>query len=216
MATSTDRSAGIGDDDSRHGDHHSDRGTDRSAHRDGGHGRADQLGGGSGDPGAAEFTSPIDFSDPIDEQHAIRIGRAWTEMRRGASMVGIKQYIYGTDDAIRQGQMDALDLLARRDRTMRGLAERLRVDPSTATRAAQSLVADGLAERHPSPEDGRVVLVRISDEGRRVHAAAAARRAHIMALLLGEFSPEERSDLAWMLQRFVDAMDRISDRIVDR
>lgn len=157
--------------------------------------------------------TPVDFTNPLDNEQAIRIGRAWTEMRRGASMSDLKEYVYGTTDALRQSQMDALDLLARGDRTMRGLAERLRIDPSTATRAVNSLVTDGLAERFPSPDDGRVVTVRISAEGRRVHAAANARRAHIMALLLGEFSPEERSDLTGMLERFVAAMDHVTDRL---
>lgn len=166
----------------------------------------------AGDAVASPAT-PVDFTNPLDNEQAIRIGRAWTEMRRGASMRGLKGYVYGTTDAIRQSQMDALDLLARNDRTMRGLAERLRVDPSTATRAVQSLVTDGLAERFPSPDDGRVVMVRISADGRRVHAAANARRSHVMALLLGEFSPEERSDLAGMLERFVAAMDHVTDRL---
>jgi len=43
--------------------------------------------------------------------------------------------------------MDALDLLTRRERPMKELAARLRVEPSTATRAVQRLEHDGLAER---------------------------------------------------------------------
>ncbi len=164
-------------------------------------------------PGWHAGAAAVDFNDPIDREHAVRIGRAWTELRRGASMSGIRRYIRGDDEALAQGQMDALDLLARGDRTMRGLAERLRIDPSTATRAVQSLVSDGLAERYPSPDDGRVVMVRITADGRRLHASADARRSHVMAQLLGEFSPEERSDLAGMLERFVGAMDRVADRL---
>ncbi len=158
-------------------------------------------------------SAAVDFTNPLDREQAFRIGLAWTAMRRGASMSGIRDYITGTDDTLAQGQMDALDVLARRDRTMRGLAERLRIDPSTATRSVQSLVSDGLAERYPSPDDGRVVMVRISAEGRRIHALADARRTHVMAQLLGEFSPEERSDLAGMLERFVGAMDRVTRRL---
>ncbi len=168
----------------------------------------------AGDPsGWRAASTVVDFNDPIDREHAVRIGRAWTELRRGASMSGIRHYIRGVDEELAQGQLDALDLLVRRDRTMRGLAERLRIDPSTATRAVQSLVADGLAERYPSPDDGRVVMVRITAAGRQLRASADARRSHVMAQLLGEFSPEERSDLAGMLERFVGAMDRVADRL---
>ncbi len=161
----------------------------------------------------AHQSQVVDFTDPLDREQALRIGRAWTELRRGASMSGLRDYIYGSDDPLDQGQMDALDLLSRRDRTMRGLAERLRVDPSTATRAVKSLVDDGLAERYQSPDDGRVVMVRITTEGKRRHADVDARRSHAMAQILGEFSPAERADLAGMLQRFVGALDRVSARL---
>ena len=155
----------------------------------------------------------VDFTDPLDREQAVRIGRAWTELRRGASMSGLRDYVFGVEDPLDQGQMDALDLLARSDRTMRGLADRLRVDPSTATRAVKSLVDDGLAERFASPDDGRVVMVRITPEGRRRHAEVDARRSHAMGQILGEFSPAERADLAGMLERFVATLDRVSARL---
>lgn len=159
-------------------------------------------------------TDAVDFNDPIDRQHALRIGRAWVELRRGAWTQTLRTYLYGADDPLEQGQMDSLDLLVRRDRTMRGLAERLRIDPSSATRAVTRLVHDGLAERYTSPDDGRVVMVRITPTGRARHAAVDARRAHAMSLILGEFSADERSDLAGLLDRFVAAVDGVSDRLV--
>ncbi|MGA9279134.1 MarR family transcriptional regulator, partial [Ilumatobacter sp.] len=80
---------------------------------------------------------PVDFSDPVDEDHAVRIGRAWIELRRGAWTQQLRCYLFGNDGPLEPGQMDALDLLAREDRTMKQLAERLRIDPSSATRAVQ-------------------------------------------------------------------------------
>ena len=161
--------------------------------------------------GTLRDTTAVDFNDPIDREHATRIGRAWIELRRGAWTSGLRAYVYGTEHPLEQGQMDALDLLARRERTMSGLAERLRIDPSSATRAVQRLVADGLAERIPSPDDGRVVMARITRTGRQRHAEVDARRAHAMARILGEFTVEERSDLALLLDRFVGALDRVAD-----
>lgn len=152
-------------------------------------------------------TEPIDFTDPVEGEHAVRIGRAWTELRRGAWTQQLRCYLIGDDLPLEKGQMDALDLLARKDRTMKQLAERLRVDPSSATRAVQRLVADGLAERAPAPEDGRIVMVQISEEGRARHASVAGRRAHAMALILSEFTAEERADLADLLDRFVQSLD---------
>ena len=112
--------------------------------------------------------------------------------------------------------MDALDLLSRRDnRPMKELAARLRVDPSTATRAVQRLESDGLVERYPSPEDGRVVLVRITDEGARRHDAVAARRSTAMMHILSEFEPAERAQLADLLDRFVESVDTVMTRMAD-
>ncbi len=160
-----------------------------------------------------QTSESVDFNNPIDVEHAIRIGRAWTEMRRGAWTQHLRDYLFGDDDPLEPGQMDALDLLSRQERTMKHLAERLRIDPSSATRAVQRLVADGLAERYAADDDKRVVMVRISKEGRSRHAAVASRRSHVMALILSQFTLEERSDLAGLLQRFVQALDDSAERL---
>jgi DNA-binding MarR family transcriptional regulator len=140
---------------------------------------------------------------------AMRIGTSWVQMRRGASMVAVRDYLFGTgDDALEQGQMDTLDLLATRTSwRMSELAEALRVDPSSATRAVQRLVASGLAERSPSDDDGRVVMVTISSAGRQRFDAVNQRRAALMSHMLAAFSPKERPVLAEMLERFVSAVD---------
>ena len=110
--------------------------------------------------------------------------------------------------------MDALDLLTRRDeRPMKELAARLRVEPSTATRAVQRLENDGLVERFTSPEDGRVVLVRITDEGRRRHDTVADRRSIAMMHILSEFDPQERAQLADLMDRLIASIDDVVERL---
>ncbi|MFT6289721.1 MAG: DNA-binding MarR family transcriptional regulator [Ilumatobacter sp.] len=160
-----------------------------------------------------QSAAPVDFTDPKEAEHAIRIGRAWVELRRGAWTQQFRDYLFGDEEPLEPGQMDALDLLARRDRTMRQLAERLRIDPSSATRAVQRLVADGLAERFAAPGDGRVVMVRISETGRARRSDVDARRTYVMSVLLSEFTPEERNDLADLLSRYVTALDQTVSRL---
>ena len=160
-----------------------------------------------------QTVEPVDFSDPVEAEYAIRIGRAWIEMRRGAWNQHVRDFLFADDSGIEPGQMDALDLLARRERTMKQFAERLRIDPSSATRAVQRLVADGLAERSTAPEDGRVVIVRISDTGRERHHHIASRRTAWMAVLLSEFDAGERAQLTGLLERFVVSLDRSVDAI---
>ena len=157
----------------------------------------------------------VDFRNRTDREHARRIGRAWIELRRGAAASALRSYLFGTEKALEQGQMDALDLLTRRERPMKELAARLRVEPSTATRAVQRLEHDGLAERFTSPQDGRVVLVRITDEGRRRHDAVAERRSIAMMHILSEFDPRERAQLADLMDRLIASIDEVVERLDD-
>ncbi|WP_394944160.1 MarR family winged helix-turn-helix transcriptional regulator [uncultured Ilumatobacter sp.] len=159
---------------------------------------------------AASPSKAVDLRDPIDRDHALRIGKAWTELRRGAGAAALRAYYFGKDDPLEQGQMDALDLLTRRDRTMKGLADRLRIDPSTATRAVQRIVNDGLAERFPSPDDGRVVMVRATEDGRRRHAKAVDRRATALINIVESFDHDELATLASMLERLSDAVHNVA------
>ena len=165
-------------------------------------------------PRSATGAVTVDFRNRTDREHARRIGRAWIELRRGAAASALRSYLFGTEKALEQGQMDALDLLTRRDeRPMKELAARLRVEPSTATRAVQRLENDGLVERFASPEDGRVVLVRITEEGRRRHDAVAARRSIAMMHILGEFDPAERAQLANLMDRLISSIDTVVERL---
>ena len=95
---------------------------------------------------------------------------------------------------------------------MSELAEALRVDPSTATRAVQRLVRSGLATRGASDDDGRVVIVSITDAGVVRHADVAERRGRLMAHLMGMYAPDERAQLADLLERFVGAIDGFVSR----
>jgi DNA-binding MarR family transcriptional regulator len=154
----------------------------------------------------------IDLTNPYDLQHAVRVGTAWIELRRGATAGALRDYLYGSLECpLMQGQMDALDLLVRRDRAMSALADRLRIDPSSATRAVQRLVDDGLAERYPSPEDRRIVMIRATPEGGKVHREVSARRSAVLERILNKFEPDERATLADYLARFVSAIDEVVD-----
>lgn len=165
--------------------------------------------------GATPPPNTVESRTPVDTEHARRIGRAWIELRRGASASALRNYLFGDETPLEQGQLDALDLLARRDRAMKELAGRLRVDPSTATRAVQRLEADGLVERFASPDDGRVVLVRITDDGRRRREAPVARRSIAMYRILAAFDRDERAALADLLDRFIESLDDVVEQLAE-
>lgn len=158
---------------------------------------------------------------PANEENlemAGRIGRAWREIRRGASASALREVIYGSSAkgqiSAEPGQIDALDLLVTVDSCRMGdLAEHLRIDPSTATRAVQRLIKDDLAHKVRHDGDGRVVEIAATEKGRHVHAAVAERRRGVILKTMACFSKEERVLLANYLDRFVAATDSVVDDI---
>ncbi|CAB4551073.1 MAG: MarR family transcriptional regulator [Actinobacteria bacterium] len=154
---------------------------------------------------------------PANEENlemAGRIGRAWREIRRGAAAGALRETIYGPcathDVAIEPGQMDALDLLVTVESCrMSDLADYLRIDPSTATRAVQRLIKDNLASKVHHEGDGRVVEIAATERGRQVHAIVAERRRAIVLGIMERFPHSERTQLADFLERFVVATDTV-------
>src|SRR5204862_6141795 len=88
----------------------------------------------------------VDLGDEEQLALALRIGTGWKELRRGAAMGVLRDHLFGAGaDALEPGQVDTLELLVNKDAwRMSELADALRVDPSTATRAVQRLVKAGL------------------------------------------------------------------------
>ena len=162
---------------------------------------------------------PINFDaiDPAHREIAVRVGRAWRDLRRGASTSRLIDYLFGTgEDALEVGQMDTLDLLVQQPFWRMGdLADALRVDPSTATRAVQLLERFGLASRCSNPTDKRVVMVSATDDGRARHTEAAHRRQEVITHMLGVFDRDEFEQLASYLERFVGALDEFVADVSD-
>lgn len=162
---------------------------------------------------------PINFDaiDPAQREIAVRVGRAWRDLRRGASTSRLIDYLFGSgEDALEVGQMDTLDLLVQQPFWRMGdLADALRVDPSTATRAVQRLERFGLASRCASPSDKRVVMVSITEDGIARHSEAAHRRQEVIMHMLGVFDRDEFEQLASCLERFVGALDEFVAEVSD-
>jgi DNA-binding MarR family transcriptional regulator len=139
----------------------------------------------------------------------MRIGRAWRDIRRGATASDVRDTIFGVGgSALDPGQMDALDFLVLTPSCrMSELAEHLRIDPSSATRAVQRLIKDNLAERVEHEGDGRVVAIAATDRGRKIHDQVATRRRELIFSVLEEFNETEQHQFAEFLERFVESID---------
>ncbi len=157
----------------------------------------------------ADIQTPGKLTNDLDLEVAGRVGRAWREIRRGSTAGDVRDVIFGVGgSAIEPGQMDALDLLVTVDSCRMGdLAEHLRIDPSTATRAVQRLIKDNLVERVEHGGDGRIVAIAATERGRRIHGEVAARRRDVILTVLEAFPDDERFLLADILERFSKAVD---------
>lgn len=59
--------------------------------------------------------------------------------------------------------------------SQKALEQVLLVDQATLTRSLQPLIRQGFIERQPSPEDGRIMLVSLSDDGKTLYKKAEKR-----------------------------------------
>ncbi|MGW1198293.1 MarR family winged helix-turn-helix transcriptional regulator [Streptomyces sp. NPDC002536] len=101
-------------------------------------------------------------------------------------------------------QARVLALLSREPLPMRRIAQQLKCEPSNVTGIVDRLEARGLVERRPDPDDRRVKLAAVTEEGR---ATAARLRAslHFAREPLAELSAAERASLRDLLKRMLGA-----------
>lgn len=91
------------------------------------------------------------------------------------------------------------------------LASALEVAPSTAGRMGDRLVRKGLIRRHRARADRRVVLVSITEAGRRVVDNATARRRALIAEVLSALPSERHDVVASALAEFAAAAGEVPD-----
>lgn len=89
--------------------------------------------------------------------------------------------------------------------TAGALAAHEQVRKPTATRLIRALVAKDLVLRTADPQDGRIVWLELSPEGRRVLHRARRRKDEFLATRIKHLSPEDQATLA----RAVGILERL-------
>lgn len=92
--------------------------------------------------------------------------------------------------------------------TPSAVAARERVRPPSITRTLTCLHEEGLVHREPHPDDGRQVLVSVSDLGHKVLAEERDRRDAWLSVQLRDLGTRERAVLreaAAILERLADS-----------
>lgn len=147
--------------------------------------------------------------EPDDVQ---RIGSAWRQLRRGGSMLELRQMMYGggKEAPLDVAQGDALDAIIELEPVRMGdLAAALRVEASTATRTVDRLAAAGLATRVECPHDRRGVAIKATIQGRRRQSRMVATATETLEEILSVFDPDELRTLGALMERLVDSLDRV-------
>ena len=107
-------------------------------------------------------------------------------------------------------QCYALQILLREGEMASGdLADRLGLDPSSATRAADVLVRRELVERaRPDEGDRRRVILRLTAEGETLTERLLAAGDQFYGTVLGRFSDRDRVELFRLLGILASALDQ--------
>lgn len=136
----------------------------------------------------------------VIEQEATTLRKAMLRLSRRLQQERPRQ-------AVSLNQLSLLGHLSRYGPTTVGdLAVLERAQPQSLTRPLAALEADGLIHREPDPNDGRRVLVRITDSGTDLLLIEMRQRDAWLALVLSRMSPTERGVLALA----AELMERIS------
>lgn len=89
------------------------------------------------------------------------------------------------------------------EHTQKELAEIVGLDKTTMVVTIDELERDGLAERHPAPDDRRARVIAVTGAGKRKLAAADAVKEELQAEILGTLPARERDVLLRTLGKLV-------------
>ena len=147
-----------------------------------------------------ERKTPTDALDDVDA-----VTRAVLTASRLLVAVSARS-LAAVEERVTLAQFRMLVVLATRGTTkLVALAELLQVAPSTAMRMVDRLIAAGLADRLPNPDNRRETLLRPTEEGRRIVADVTAGRRAEIAAIVERLRPTERLALVEALNAFNEA-----------
>jgi DNA-binding MarR family transcriptional regulator len=135
-------------------------------------------------------------------------------VRASRALVGVAaRSLSGLEEEVTLAQFRMLVLLSSRGpQRVADLAEALGVNPSTATRMTDRLVAKRLARRHRTAADRRSVQVAVSPTGRELVDRVFDRRREEVGRILAAMTPATRSQLVEALKAFSDAAGEVPEQ----
>ena len=144
---------------------------------------------------AKRLTEPPARREPFVTSREAKGIRTLSEDLRLACMRISRRVRFESGDVIAPHQFSVLCRLEHGPLTPRALADVENVSAPSMTRTVGGLVDDGYVTRSEHPDDGRQVLVTITDAGQDVLATTRRRRDMWMVERVTELSADERATL---------------------
>ena len=149
-----------------------------------------------------------DYESGVNSDDRMEV-RIWLRLITCTNLIdaGVRQGLHQEYDTT----LPRFDILAQLDRagealSMGELSRRLMVTNGNITGLIDRLVRDGLVERQPAPNDRRMQLVRLTDEGKRFFADVAAHHRQWVSDLMKGMSRAEMNQLYDLLARLKQSL----------
>ncbi|PRY00690.1 MarR family winged helix-turn-helix transcriptional regulator [Allonocardiopsis opalescens] len=152
-------------------------------------------------------TPAPDAPEMLIDQAVLRLRRIWAKPRLHRELqaqLDTGERLYLSHVLVIHAVGRALDAGAE-EVTVGAVAERLDVDPSTASRLVADSIEAGYVVRRASTVDARRAPLELSAAGRRVMAATQRHRTRYFGRLMRDWTEHERSEFARLLSRFAAA-----------
>lgn len=162
---------------------------------------------------ARASTAPRRARDPFTDPDLVAIERAMNRIRRRQARRSLGRS--ANDQTSRPVDLEhaaVVDAIEAASETLGAavsvgdVAECLGVDPSRGSRVVSAAIKAGYVQRVASQEDGRRILLTLTEAGRFVADHAHQHRRTLYWRLLDGWEESERHEFARLLTRFTDAM----------
>lgn len=111
---------------------------------------------------------------------------------------------------ISQSRLELLALLYQVDEISQSdLQKKVNIDGAAITRHVKQLEAKGIVLRRKKPEDNRITLVRLSEQGREQIESSKKEKERFMKEMLVNVSVEERNVLIYILSQMQKNVEKI-------
>ena len=145
----------------------------------------------------------IDYESGVSNTDGLEV-RIWLRLLTCSNLIGsgVRQKLHHDYDTT----LPRFDILAQLDRasdalSMGELSQRLMVTNGNITGLIDRLVRDRLVAREPAPNDRRMQLVRLTDDGRNSFAALAADHRKWVTEMMDDMSTAEMTQLYDLLAK---------------